>query len=274
MDENKPFSVSWSSLSRFMECPQKFKLIAEHKADVNKNSRNFLPGRVIDLVCRDWLDNPTGQMVDALDETMDRAVAESKESETETLIWRDSKDRANVKEFCRNAIVNLQPILEREVLPYDYEQAKWFNEPIKITDVYGQQTTIFLKGEMDILVRDPADMEWVVWDLKGTGNPQYYRKCIGQLNFYGLAVLSMFKKLPKRSGIIQPAVEPQVVEFTYSKDERSKLLSDIIAMYHSVQKEELFPKAGYEGCSVCECRKACDKFQVTGLQIRSPFSAN
>lgn len=271
-NDEKPFSVSWSSLSRFMECPQKFKLIAEHKADENKNGRNFLPGRIIDLACRDWLDNPSGSLVELTESSMLSAVKSAEDSEIETLIWKSKNDRSEVFQFCYDALEKLQPILEREVLPYDYEQAKWFNEPIKITDITGKVVTIHLKGEIDILIRDPADMQWVVWDLKGTKNPQYYRKCIGQLNFYGLAILAMFGELPKRSGIIQPAVEPQLVEFTFSKDERSKLLSDIIAMYHAVQKGDLLPKASYEGCSVCECRKACSKFQVTGLQIRSPFN--
>lgn len=272
------WETSWSRLQKFMECRQKAKLYGEKKGIADKPSRNFLPGRTIDLVCRNWLANPQGTMVSMAQSALDECIGEIKESDDEYLRWRDKSDREKVTQFIENALINLEPILKAKVIPFEYEQAVWFRTKIRITGVNGETAEINLIGEKDIVVHSP-EVDGIppgqfVYDLKGTGNKDYWKKCIGQMVFYDLETLASTGKPTLGTAIIQPAVEPNYVPIPVSNEMRTKILSDIVAMYHATQTNNFPVSPVYTPCSMCECKNACPKFKLSNLVVRNPFDGS
>lgn len=257
-EKDTRYKISWSALQRFEQCKQKQHLVSQGLSMPGKNVRNFLAGNVLDAIQKDWLENPVTNMVDMVDEYMEKAITKS--TEKDTITWRNKNDKSTIKKFCKSSAVALQPILEARVLPYDYEPAKWFYVPVKIKNPKtGQVEEIVLRGELDLLVRE-TDGEFVVWDLKGTSNNDYWRTSLGQLVFYDLVILSLFGKSPKKVGFIQPACDEQVKEFTIDNSMRADLWGRINSMMVDVWDGNFVPKEDNTGCNFCEVQHCCKKF--------------
>jgi hypothetical protein len=258
-EKDTRFKVSWSSLQRWELCRAKNYLVLQGLSAPGKDVRNFLAGNVVDTIQKEWLDNPVGNMVDLLDVHFDKVIAKAEEKDT--IKWRSKNDKRNIYLSCQNALVSLQPILVARVLPYDYEPAKRFYQPVNIRRPDGSIEEIILRGEFDLLVRDPKDMEFIVWDLKTTADNDYWKKTLGQLLFYDLVCISMFNKPPKKTGLIQPLCDEQVKEFTFDNSHRAEMWGRITAMMESQWADDHSPKADKAGCSWCEVVHACPKFQ-------------
>jgi CRISPR/Cas system-associated exonuclease Cas4 (RecB family) len=258
-DKDERFKISWSSLQRYELCKQKNYLVLQGLSAPGKDVRNFLAGTVVDSVQKAWLDNPVGNMVALVDEHFEKAIANAEERDT--IKWRNKNDKKKIYDTCLNASELLQPILEARVLPYDYEPAKRFYQVVKIKKLDGQVEEIILRGEFDLLVRDPADGRFIVWDLKTTADNDYWKKTLGQLVFYDLAIISMFGQPPKKTGLIQPLCDEQVKEFTFDNSHRAEMWGRIHAMMQSQWEGDHAPKKDNAGCSWCEVQHACAKFQ-------------
>lgn len=253
------FKISWSALSRHELCKQKAYLVRQGLSAPGKDARNFLAGNVVDAIQKDWLDKPVGQMVDMVDEYMEKSIAKAEVKGT--VKWRTKNDKKNINTSCRQATIQLQPILEARVLPYDYEPGKWFNVPVKIKNPKTNEVQeIILNGEIDLLVREKDD-EFVVWDLKTTADNDYWKKSLGQLVFYDLVVFSMFNKPPKKCGFIQPLCDEQVKEFYFDNSYRAEMWGRINSMMRDVWDGNFEPKVDNAGCSFCEVAHGCSKFK-------------
>lgn len=257
-EKDTRFKISWSSLSRWELCRQKNFLVMQGLSVPGKDVRNFLAGNVVDSVQKAWLDNPVGQMVDLVDDHFEKTIVAAQEKDT--IKWRDKNDKKKIHTSCINATTLLQPILEARVLPYDYEPAKRFYEPVKIGRPDGTIEEIILRGEFDLLVRDPQDGRFVVWDLKTTADNDYWKKTLGQLVFYDLVIINMFGDPPKKTGLIQPLCDEQVKEFVFDNTHRAEMWARITAMMESEWAGDHEPKKDNTGCSWCEVNHACAKF--------------
>lgn len=257
-EKDERFKVSWSSLQRHELCKQKNFLVLQGLTAPGKDARNFLAGNVIDGVQKTWLDNPVGNMDDLVDEHMEKAIADS---EVRGIIkWRSKNDKKNINTNCHNAAKQLQPILEARVLPYDYEPAKRFYTPVKMRKPDGEITEIILRGEFDLLVRDNSG-RFIVWDLKTTADNDYWKKTLGQLVFYDLAIYNMFGQPPVKTGLIQPLCDEQIKEFFFEDSHRAEMWGRINSMMQSEWVGDHTPKADNAGCSWCEVSHACSKFK-------------
>lgn len=275
-DTIKEFSVSWSALRYWSECKQLAYLVRERKKNPAQDTRNFFHGNVVDRIMRNWLDsdNPEpGLMPRMVDEYMEKCEQEVKEKEDGRIKWRHRTDKDDVREFCVELVKRLEPILFEEVIPYEYEPAKRFAVPIKARTIDGDEMRIILKGEFDLLVRNPETGFFRIWDLKATKDNSYWRKTFGQLIFYELAVYAMFPEVggfAEKSGLIQPMCDEQVKAFTFSDDDRSKLFSDITRMAESMWKGDYAPKESATGCNNCVVKHACSKFKpLNGSKVMS-----
>ncbi len=257
-EKDERYKVSWSALQRFELCKAKQYLVSQGLSAPGKDVRNFLAGTVVDSVQKAWLDNPVGNMVSLVDAHFEQSIAASQVKNS--IKWRNKNDKKKIYDSCISATQQLQPILEARILPYEYEPAKRFYETINIKKPDGEIVEIVLRGEFDLLVRDPADNRFIVWDLKTTADNDYWRKSLGQLVFYDLVIINMFGQPPKKSGFIQPLCDEQVKEFYFTNDDRVQMWGRINAMMQAEWKGDHEPKKDNTGCSFCEVVHCCSKF--------------
>jgi hypothetical protein len=245
------------------------RLMRAGKKSPVQDIRGYFPGTVVDRVMRTWLDSDSpqpGAMVGMVDQIMAVEEEKAKQRQDGVVRWRSKTDRQDVAQFCRELVGRLEPILKAEVLPYDYEPAKWFDVPVRIPGLDGQPTEIALIGEMDILVNDG---DWAVWDLKGTKDDNYWRKTLGQLTFYSLAVQHMFGQPAFKTGLIQPMCAERVKPVAVSDEDRMLLMSRVVRMAQEVwagQDRSFREQDG--GCFnpfPCQVRHACPRLKAGQL---------
>lgn len=258
--QQESYRISWSSLQTWELCRQKWWLQSQRKSSPIKDSRNFFHGTVADRIMRAWLDDPQpGAMPGMVADYMDKCEKEGQESGDGIVKWRHRTDREDVQNFCVELVTRLEPILYELVVPFDYEPAKRFKVPINLPGIDDIPVEVTLTGEFDLLVRDKTPA-FNVWDLKATADNSYWKKTLGQLVFYDLAVWCMMGESPAKAGLIQPMCDQRVVDFTFTNDDRRAMLARIIAMLRSMQRQEREPKEDPQGCFFCQVRHGCSKY--------------
>ena len=257
--------LSWSGLRVHEECKQRSHLARTHKLGTLDNKRNFLPGSVTDRVVRDWLNNDPldhiGEMPSMVDATIESEKEELVSKGEGVVRWRNPGDRKLVVADCTEAVKAIEPILLKYVVPFDFEADKHFEAEIMIRHPRtGEPEQIILNGYMDILVRDDKG-RWIVWDVKHTRDESYWRKTVGQLGFYDLAVELMFGQASAMTGLLQPLCKEKVKAYKPSVDSRNQLLQRILGMANDVLLDIKTPVEGTGPCGFCPTRHACTKFE-------------
>ena len=255
-------SISWSSLRTHMECKRKSALVRAGRSHKARDMRVFFHGMVVDRLMRDWLEDPQrlpGQMVARVDAAIERVAKDAIESEDGVVRWRHANDRKELRAFCTELVTRLEPILDRLITPHEFHSALRFREHLTVPYLDGTPTQIRITGEMDLLVHTAAG-EWIVWDLKGTADDSYWRKVLGQLVFYDLAVALRHGERTSRVGLIQPMCTEPVKEFVLGDEQRNQLLVHIAGMATDIWRDDQTCKESTAGCGWCEVRHACPRF--------------
>jgi PD-(D/E)XK nuclease superfamily protein len=254
--------VSWSKIRLSEECRQKAWLVSEGKKSAIADARVFFQGNVVDQAMRQWLSQESpepGWMVKHIDALMDETEQKVKDDKDGVIRWKHRDDRKQVRAFCLECAVRLEPILDRFALPFEYRPALRFATQLVIPGLDGKPVPILLNGEMDLLTKNIA--QYRVWDLKVTKDAHYWRKTIAQLVFYDIVCLCLYGQSAVEVGLIQPMVDAQPwLSFTPSEEDRTLMLTRIIGVAHGIMRQDYSPKAGSEGCSWCECRNSCVKY--------------
>lgn len=256
--------ISWSGLKRWENCPQHQLRVITKETKPSEKGRIFLPGTVLDLVQRKWLDsdNPQpGEMVDMVEKVFSDVV-EERES---VIKWRGNPfhDQAEVKHDVRSAVKKLEPWLLANVIPYEYQPEVKFraymNVPYICDDAFG---IVKMIGGIDIVVRDDQG-KFRLYDLKMTKNDAYIRSTLAQLIFYDLAwgVIQGDFYHAAEWGFVTPMLGEQMIPITVDRDDRAAMLSRIIKYAQGVWRDEWKPKADDAGCDWCEAKGTCQKFK-------------
>lgn len=259
--------ISWSALQAHELCKQKAKLMREKHKSPASDIRNFFHGVVADRIMRAWLEsaNPvSGEMVSWVDQFIDDCLKEAKDTGDGVVRWRDPADRARMADWIRVLLGRLEPFLQRDVLPFDYEPEYRFRVPIRIPDLNGNLAEIDLTGGMDILVRETLGPPavWAGYDLKATENPDYLRKTLGQGIFYSLAHLAAHGTPFRTFAFVQPMVERNPIAHVVISDaDLASMLARITAVAHDRWRGDEAPKKSSDGCSWCFVKHACPKFK-------------
>lgn len=269
--------ISWSRLRDWSECSEKAHLLSQGLKSPVTDYRNFFHGTVVDRCMRTWLDQDEpepGQMAAASDRMFDAALEQAKADGDGVVKWRHPADQTSLRIWCRDLVTRLEPILYKEVIPYDYQPALRFKVPISVPRPDGGLQRIWLRGEFDILCRaertvdqgrlEVAQHAYHIWDLKGTSDDQYWRKVTGQLVFYDIAVKVLLGEWPAKSGLIQPMCKQPVLSFTFTDEHRRQMLTRIVKMAESMWRNDHRPKDSNAGCQVCPVKHACPKWRVSG----------
>jgi hypothetical protein len=208
---------------------------------------------------RRWLeqDEPQpGQMAGWVDEILDAEERKALEDGDGAVRWRTATDRDEVREFVRECVTRLEPLLYQVAVPsFDWQPAVRFSTPVRIPGLRGEPVTVLLVGEMDLLCRyrprgiptggtfKGDENRFFVWDLKATKDGQYWRKTVAQLVFYDLAVMSMLRHKTELVGLLQPMVEGQpVVHFAVTDDQRREMMARIIRCAHDIWRGDESPQ--------------------------------
>lgn len=259
--------ISWSALKTHEHCRQKQHLSWRHRTD-GQDVRNFVHGNIVDRVMRRTLESDRyerGMMVAMLPEIFDVYTTPQRlGGMAEGVVrWRSGNDRATVYNFCRELLERLEPLLEEYVLPFDYHPELTFKVPVSVPYLDGTQATVRLAGRMDLVIR-LAPGRYRIIDLKGTKNPQYVKETMGQGVFYDIAWLhySDDHVSPEEFFFMQPMVEGEpMVRLTVTDEERRVMMARIIKMAHYKWANDNAPKTDNKGCSRCEVKHACVKFE-------------
>jgi hypothetical protein len=244
------------------ECPAKGMLMRSSKSPYT-DIRSFYHGNVVDLAMRRWLlqDSPEpGWMTAQVDALFDEAEVIAKDTGDGVVKWKSATDKAETREFCRELVKRLEPILARYALPFTWDPAKRFKVPVRVTDLRGEPREILLVGEMDLLVQD-RDGLLAVWDLKATRDNQYYKKVLGQLAFYALAVRLEHGRYPAMTGLIQPMCDRQVLPVTVDAQALREMAARIERTARDIWAGNLAPKADNKDCGFCAVQHVCPKFE-------------
>jgi hypothetical protein len=273
--------ISWSKIRTAEECRQKAYLTSEGKTSEVKDVRVFFQGNVVDRAMRQWLGMehpPPYWMAKEVDRIFYELEEEIRKEDKGVLRWRHKDDRQQVREFCVECAMRLEPILNQLVTPFEYQAALRFKTKLMINGLDGKPTPILLNGEMDVLTRrDPPlpeitpDLDPIVvqtfhpeyrpWDLKVTKDAQYWRKTVAQLVFYDIACICLFGVPTVEAGLIQPMVDGvPFIPFRVSDEDRTFMFNRIEDVAHNIMRQDYSPKVGTEGCYYCEARNACVRY--------------
>lgn len=260
--EEPAVRLSWSRLRLHDECPAKGALMRAHQSPL-RNIRSWFHGTVCDTAMRRWLDMddpPPGWLAANIDAIFDECLKSTKETGDGIVRWRTPTDRDETREFCRELVARLDPLLARYVLPFTWWPAQRFTTPVAVQGrAPGTMRSVLLVGEMDLLLQD-SEGRWIILDLKATRDNHYYRKVLGQLAFYSLALQSWKGSLPYLTGLIQPMCDQQMLPVQVTEQARREMMGRIERVAHDIWSGNLAPKASDGGCNFCEVQHACPKF--------------
>jgi hypothetical protein len=253
------------------------KLKTEGKAAAVTDIRVYFPGTVVDRTMRWWLDQPSpepGQMAARVAEIMGEEEVTAKETKDGIVRWKSPTDKQEVLETCIECVTRLEPILYQVAIPYDYEPALRFRVPMVIPYLDGMPQRIWLVGEIDLLTgkEDPVEGRWhEIWDLKMTKDNGYWRKSVGQLLFYDLAVRIMAGHYPMQSGLIQPMCTERKLTFLFTEEERRELLTHVMRYCSAVWSGSQRPNPSPGLCGRCDTRHACPIYALAPGSHRAPW---
>jgi len=268
--DTRPLRISWSRLRAHGECPAKGQLLSEGKKSPITDIRGYFHGTVVDQAMRRWLsqDDPQpGQMREWIDAIFAKAEKDAKESGDGVVRWKFAGDKAETLDFCRECVARLEELLLKVCLPYTWDPAVRFSVPLTIPDIDDNPRRIELIGEIDLLVAMPGN-QVIVWDLKATKDDSYWRKVLGQLTFYNIAVAIMRSleaqppadPFPYAAGLLQPMCAEQDPVFTFTQEDYSQMFQRINVLARDIWRGNVLPKADNTGCKWCEVRGSCPKF--------------
>lgn len=260
-----PVIISWSSLKRWENCPQHQLRTIKKETRQNDKGRIFLPGTVCDLTQRRWLEssNPQkGEMEQMVEDVFNGVLAKGEH----IIQWKGNptKDKEEVKRFCRETVKNLEPWLIENVLPYEYQPEVKFRAHMEIPYICeGMRAPVKMIGGIDLVVRR-EDGRFRLYDLKITKDASYIRMTLAQLTFYDLAwgVIQGDFNLGEEWGFVVPALPEMLIPVTVDHEDRRVMMSRIVKYAHGVWSDEWKPKADDVGCMWCEAREVCEKFKT------------
>lgn len=256
--------LSWSALRTHEECHQKGKLERGRKRATLQNTRAFFPGTVVDRVVRDWLQDEhrsKGGMADMVSTIVEREKQIIDEGDQGVLAWKQIGDRDKIIADCTEAVTKIEPALERLVLPYEFEADHRFETPMMMPHPDGGMDLVILNGYIDILVYDPETKTWRIYDVKMTRDNGYWRKTVGQLTFYDLAIDSNFEGDVVDVALLQPLCKEEVKHYPLTDAVRSQIMQRIANMAHQVWSGDDEPRRDMKMCNYCSVKHACTKFK-------------
>ncbi len=271
--------LSWSRIRLHSECPQKGHLTSLGRRSKVADARVFFAGNVADRCMRQWLgssDAPErGWMSAQVDRIMDETEQGTQEKGDGVIRWKPD-ERVKVRAKCQHAVTQLEVDLItllhlHEPLSHDWDPAPRFEVPLVIPRPDGSRVKILLHGEVDLLVRrrlypgevqvngtDENGMVVEVWDLKTTADDQYWRKTLGQLVFYEVAVWAMKKgRWPVRSGLLQPLCKETMPSWEFTADHRLQMLQRIVSVANDILDGRVDPTPSPAKCHYCDVKHAC-----------------
>lgn len=273
--DTAPLYLSWSKIRSHQECKMRPHLVSQGLRSKTSDIRNYFPGTVVDRCMRQYLETEPGQLPERgalpglVDVLLDKEEATARETGDGIVKWRHLDDKAKVRDWCRELLTRLEPILWAKVIPYDYQPAVRFKAELQVPWQGGKRLVI-LNGEMDLLVRLPS-MRRVIIDLKGTEDNGYWRKVKAQLIFYEVADFLLNGDWAVGSGLVQPMCKQPDLWWAHTDDQRREMLQIIVRVAEEIWRDEHPPSPGSH-CHNCNVKAACPVYALPAGGGRVSFS--
>lgn len=257
-------------LKKHEECKQKSWLTRRGKATKFRNFKPFYVGTVVDSMCRRYLE--TGgdyDMVSSVPEMMEQTALNSR-AKGNGVLNIQSVERAELEDKALRCVTLLKPLLDEHVMPHEYQAERRFQVPVIVPSNFDgvENRNVILRGGVDIVVRYNDGM-FSAFDLKSSPNKSYVRSIIGQGIFYDLVQACEFGQPYKQFAFMSPLIEEEpLVALNITNGDRQAMLARIVCMADDIATNQVEPKEGTSGCSWCEVKHACAKFDPTRLNRR------
>jgi hypothetical protein len=237
-----------------------------HNLTPNKHVRDYLPGSIADRGMRWWLsgDPKPGLLVPRVLEMYDRLTnPDLGDDEYRPFTWKGNpqEDQQKVRDFLVKVATELEPILLKWVVPYDYDPEHRFRVVVGLPYLDERTVAVTMIGGIDIVVRIP-DGRFILFDLKATVNDSYIAQTLGQGIFYDVAWKFYWGEHPVKFGFIAPALEDKLIWVDITPDDRRLMMDRIVRFAQGMWRGEWEPKEDNNGCQWCEAKNVCDKFAM------------
>lgn len=266
VDAPRKIRLSWSALKNYEECHQRGKLLMERKKSPITDGRNFLPGTLADRCMRRWLDAGRfnrGGMEEYLEEEWSRHTGPDSEY---SIMWRGNHrdDQLSVLEDVKRALVTLEPILFKKVVPFSFKPEFRFSSAVGIPGLNGETVQIEIFGAIDVATHFEQG-KYGLYDLKITKKDAYIKSTLAQLVFYDLAFRGHTGVRPVEHQFWAPLLPETEIGLVVTNADRRDMISRIISYCHGVWSGNWELTRKESKCFNCPTKAACPRYvkQIT-----------
>lgn len=256
--------ISWSQIRTHSECHQKSYLYRKGKRPSLADQRNFFPGTVTDRVVRHWLDDKSREpnQMPGMVRTVITEELERIRDDGGVVLFKNTTDLEKIQEDCIEAVTKIEPHLRKWVTPFRFKADVRFDAPFRVPNALDESEYVFLIGYMDILVLDNKDQFWV-HDVKHTKNTSYWKKTLGQLDFYDLALFSMYGKHTAGTTLMQPLCKKELFPHKVTEENSRAIAKRVVDYAQDIWSNEKTPVEKKSGvCAYCDVKASCAVFKA------------
>lgn len=281
---SKPFTLYWSNLERYENCPQSFLWAkgwgaidcgggpGKKKPMPYKDSRHhaimgIVIQGVIEKLYNDELWRDPGGLVNRLVDMTKREFKYQISKPRNYIDWRIAPSRAEMLEVCISGVVGYLRTMKHNRFLGEYAKCE-----VDIVGYVNKYTPI--GGRVDFIIRRPDDGVLpgiTILDGKNSKSKGRYTNP-DQLRWYAMCFYLQFGRLPDRLGFVyfryphgtpveggdEGEIDPGVDWIPFTKEDIQGLAQRAVAARKGMDKEKFDPTPTPKGCKWCRYETVCD----------------
>lgn len=296
MSERRPFTLYWSSLATFEDCPRKFLyskgwwsidqghgLGRKVPPPVKKSEHHAILGISIQHAIEHFYNSELWRTLDP--ESLKRRLLELAdevfriELSRKFVDWREAGDRDELEKTIREGIMGYMRTLKQHQLlgPYARAEVELLGYVNKDTPIGGRADTIIRRDDTGITILDGKNSKR--YKDRKTGKYTVTYTDPDQLRWYALLFYLTYRKLVDRLGFVYyrypygmpildndglstGEIEPGVNWVDFTMDDLNGLATRAANAMESINAEKFDPRPSPPTCKFCEYETICPERQA------------